>query len=56
MLRIVSSLFLVLCLFLSQVVWLDPKEKKVVLNNGNEVTFDKCLIATGKVGETFCFV
>ena len=32
----------------TQVVWLDPKEKKVVLNDGHAITFDKCLIATGK--------
>ena len=34
--------------FIHQVVSLNPTEKKVVLDNGKEITFDKCLIATGK--------
>lgn len=31
----------------SQVVGLDPSDKKITLDDGSELTYDKCLLATG---------
>lgn len=38
-----------------QVVKLDPHKKRVYLDDGSEISYDKCLLATGKYQDAYIF-